>query len=83
MAAIFDDVLGYLLTFLERPGFTGELSVRYEAATPIGQPLEFRGRVTGREGRKIFAEGEAYADGKVVARSRATFIGIDTARIRP
>ncbi len=83
VSAIFDDILGYLLGFLEQPGFTGELTVRYEAATPIGQPLEFRGRVVGRDGRKIYTEGEAYADGEVVARARATFIAIETDRIRP
>lgn len=83
VSAIFDDVLGYLLTFLGEPGFTGELTVRYEAATPIGQPLEFRGRVTGRDGRKIAATGEAYAGDAVVARASATFVTIDPQRIRP
>jgi hypothetical protein len=31
VAAIFDDVLGYLLTLIQEPGFTGELTVRYHA----------------------------------------------------
>jgi acyl-coenzyme A thioesterase PaaI-like protein len=83
VAAIFDDVLGYLLTFLHQPGFTGELTVRYLAATPIGQPLEFRARVTGRDGRKLYSEGEAFADGAIVATARATFVAIETERMRP
>jgi acyl-coenzyme A thioesterase PaaI-like protein len=82
VAAVFDDVLGYLLTLNHEPGFTGELTVRYEAPTPIRQPLEFRARVTGRDGRKLYAEAEARSDGEVVATARATFVTIDLERIR-
>lgn len=82
VAAIFDDVLGYLLTLNHEPGFTGELTVRYEAPTPIRQPLEFRARVTGRDGRKLYAEAKARADGEIVATARATFVTIDLERIR-
>lgn len=82
VAAIFDDVLGYLLTLNHEPGFTGELHVRYHAPTPMGQPLEFRARVTGRDGRKLFTEAEALSDGEVVASASATFITIDLDRIR-
>jgi acyl-coenzyme A thioesterase PaaI-like protein len=82
VAAIFDDVLGYLLTFLQEPGFTGELTVRYHAATPIGQPLEFRARIRDREGRRVFTEATATADGEVVASATATFVVIDLGRFR-
>jgi acyl-coenzyme A thioesterase PaaI-like protein len=88
VAAIFDDVLGYLLTFQRTPAFTGELTVRYLAATPIGQPLQFRARVVGVEGRKIRAEGEAYAlaadgdRGAPVATATGLFIAIARERIR-
>ena len=84
VAAIFDDVLGYLLTLRQEPAFTGELTIRYLAATPIRERLEFRGRVVGSEGRKLFTEGEATtADGEVVARATATFVLIDMSRLRP
>ena len=82
VAAVFDDVLGYLLTLEHAPGFTGELSVRYLAPTPIRVPLEFRARVVGREGRKLHTEAEARADDEVVARAIATFVLIDPARMR-
>jgi len=82
VAAIFDDVLGYLGTLLQRPGFTGELTVRYLAATPIGQPLVFRGRVVRGEGRKVWTAAEATADGEVVATAEALFITFDPARLR-
>ena len=78
VAAIFDDVLGYLLSIHRQPAFTGELTVRYLAPTPVGERLTFRGRLVGREGRKIMAEGEATAaDGTVVATSTAIFVAVD------
>lgn len=83
VAAVFDDVLGYLLTLHQQPGFTGELAVRYLAATPIGQPLEFRARVTGRAGRRLLTAAEARAGGDVVAAATGTFVCIDLDRIRP
>lgn len=88
VAAIFDDVLGYLLTLRHTPGFTGELTVRYLAPTPISQPLQFRARVVGVEGRKLRAAGEAYAltpegeRGEPVATANGLFITIDPSRIR-
>lgn len=84
VAAVFDDVLGYLLTLLRQPAFTGELTVHYLAPTPIGQQLQFRARVTGRDGRKIRSEAEATdAAGKVVARATGLFISVDADRLRP
>jgi acyl-coenzyme A thioesterase PaaI-like protein len=82
VAAIFDDVLGYLLTLIQEPGFTGELTIRYHAPTPIGQPLEFRARIDGREGRRVATSAEATADGQVVASATATFVVIDPERFR-
>ena len=83
VAAIFDDVTGYLLTLLRQPAFTGELTIRYLAATPIDQPLEFRARVLHRDGRKIHTEAEAYANGDIVAKAEALFITIDASHMRP
>jgi acyl-coenzyme A thioesterase PaaI-like protein len=83
VAAIFDDVLGYLLTFLQEPGFTGELTIRYLAATPIDQALEFRARLVEREGRKLRTEAVATAGGETVAEAHATFIVIEPSRFRP
>lgn len=77
VAAMFDDVYGFVLTLMRQPAFTGELSVRYEAGTPIGVPLECRVRLSERQGRKLLMTGELTANGGVVARSKATFIAID------
>jgi acyl-coenzyme A thioesterase PaaI-like protein len=76
VAALFDDVLGFVLTMLGQPAFTGELTVRYEAGVPIGVPLQCRARLERRDGRKLFMTAELTDDGRVVARSKATFITI-------
>jgi acyl-coenzyme A thioesterase PaaI-like protein len=85
VAALFDDVYGFVLQINSQPGFTGELTIRYEAGVPIGVPLQCRVRMVGRERRKLFMEGEltVAATGDVVARSRATFITIDHSVFSP
>jgi acyl-coenzyme A thioesterase PaaI-like protein len=84
VAALFDDVYGFVLTMFSQAAFTGELGIRYEAGTPIGHPLECRVRQERREGRKLFMTGELIdaTDGAVVARSTATFIAIDPDQFR-
>jgi acyl-coenzyme A thioesterase PaaI-like protein len=79
VAALFDDVFGFVLALQQQPGFTGQLTIRYEQGIPIGVPLACRVRLDGRERRKLMMSGEltVVADGSVVARSTATFIGID------
>jgi acyl-coenzyme A thioesterase PaaI-like protein len=77
VAALFDDVFGFVLNFHRQPGFTGELTIRYEAGTPIGVPLECRVRLAERQGRKLLMTGELTDEGRVVARSKATFIAIE------
>lgn len=83
VSAIFDDVMGYLLTVHQIPAFTGELTVRYLAPTPMGVELTFRSWVTHRDGRRLLTEAEALAEGKKVASATATFIEVDPARFRP
>jgi acyl-coenzyme A thioesterase PaaI-like protein len=79
VAALFDDVFGFVLSIIGQSAFTGELAVRYEAGVPIGEPLECRVRLTDRDGRKLYLTGELTAGKQVVARSKATFIAIDRA----
>lgn len=83
VAAIFDDVMGYLLTVHGIPAFTGELTVRYLAPTPIGTELTYRSWMTHRDGRRILAEADAASDGDRIATATATFIEVDPSRFRP
>ena len=81
VAALFDDVLGYLLTLHRIPAFTGELTVRYHRPTPVGEELELRARVLGREGQRLQTAAEARAAGTLVASATAIFVGIDAAAL--
>lgn len=85
VAALFDDVFGFVLQINAQSAFTGELWVRYEAGVPIGTPLTCRVRLDRREGRKLFMTGELTETdgGAVFARSAATFIAIDPSQFGP
>jgi acyl-coenzyme A thioesterase PaaI-like protein len=76
VAAIFDDVMGYLLTVHEIPAFTGELTVRYLKPTPMGTTLHYDARVIHRDGRRLLTEANCVADGVTVATATATFIEV-------
>ena len=82
VAALFDDVYGFILQVRSQIAFTGELWIRYEAGVPIGEPLSCRVRLDRQEGRKLYMAGELTiaATGQVLTRSTATFIAIDPAR---
>lgn len=80
VAALFDDVMGYVLAILETPAFTGELKVRYHAPTPVGVDLEFRARLRERTGRRVIIDAEALHDGKTIATSEGLFITIPMER---
>ena len=83
VAGLFDDVFGFVLDVVQEAAFTGELTIRYEAPTPLHRPIACRGRLARREGRKLFIEGELVdlttAGQPVVARGRAVFISVDPA----
>jgi acyl-coenzyme A thioesterase PaaI-like protein len=82
VAAVFDDTMGLVLKVIATPAYTGELTVRYLAPTPVGEELEFRARLARREGRKLFMEAEATAlgTGRRIATARAVFIAIEWRR---
>lgn len=79
VAALFDDIYGFVLAIHLQPAFTGEIAVRYRAGTPIGVPLECRVRLAERQGRKLLMTGElrVIETGEVLVTSTATFIAID------
>lgn len=85
VAAIFDDVMGYQLSILKVPAFTGRIEITYRAPTPIDVPLVFRACVEAREKRKLHMSASAHADdGRVlIAEATATFIIIPLERFVP
>jgi acyl-coenzyme A thioesterase PaaI-like protein len=82
VAAIFDDVLGAILSMLKTPAFTARLTIEYLAPTPIGVELEFRARLRERHGRKLWIDGEAYHQGQRIAEADGLFVAIDMERVR-
>lgn len=77
VAALIDDVYGFVLALMSQPAFTGEITVRYVAGVPIDRPLECRARCVERRGRKLLMTAEVTDAGDVVATSTSTFIAID------
>lgn len=77
VAAVFDDVTGFVIGQLREPAFTGELTVRYLAPVPVDEPLEMRARLDGRERRKLFISGEVRHGDQVVATCKAIYITVD------
>src|SRR5438477_2115126 len=51
VAAVFDDLMGFVLSIVESPAYTAELTVRYRRPTPVGEEIEFRARLGDRRGR--------------------------------
>lgn len=74
VAAIYDDLLGYLLMLYGSIAFTAYLTVNYVAGTPIGEPIEFRVRIDRIEGKKLFLEGECRHGDQIVTTCEALFI---------
>jgi acyl-coenzyme A thioesterase PaaI-like protein len=79
VAAVFDDLCGFVLAFVGRPGFSGRLEVSFHAPVPTEVPVEFRVRLREQRGRKLIVEGEARLDGEVVATTEALMITVDQA----
>lgn len=74
VAAIFDDLLGFLLMLRGSIAFTAYLKVNYLAGTPIGEPIEFRARIERAEGKKLFLGGECRSGDEIVTTCEALFI---------
>ncbi|ROO83482.1 acyl-coenzyme A thioesterase PaaI-like protein [Actinocorallia herbida] len=74
-AAIFDQVLGMTAGMSGVPGFTATLELRYRRPTPLRVPLTLKARITRREGRKCWADGEITTpDGRVTVEATAMFV---------
>lgn len=77
VAAVFDDLMGFVLTIHESPAYTAELTVRYRRPTPVGEEIEFRARLVDRKGRRLHIVAEATdKSGTKIATADALFITI-------
>jgi len=76
VAAVFDETMGAVLTMTGTLAYTGSLTINFRAPTPIGEPLEFRARVTGHKGRRISIEANGASAGSTFADASGVFISV-------
>lgn len=76
LAAMFDSLLGVLPYKLtgRRGAFTGRLTVRYRALTPLDTDLVLTGRITDARSRRVTAAGQCHVDGVLTAEADALFV---------
>src|SRR5215213_3989523 len=74
-ASVFDDVMGYVNVIEGVAAYTYELTVRYLAGMPLGEPVEVRARMTDCDWatRRSTVVAEARSDGVLVAEASASF----------
>jgi len=84
VAALFDDIFGFVLGVVGETAFTGRLTVTYRAGTPLHQPLVCRVWPLSRDGRKLLMVGTLHTDDDaptLLAEADATFIVVDADRL--
>ena len=76
LAAMFDNLLGVLPYRLtgRKGAFTGRLTVRYRALTPLNAELVLTGSLTSVRSRRVTAAGQCHADGLLTAEAEALFV---------
>ncbi|MCW2571888.1 MAG: hypothetical protein JWO88_1946 [Frankiales bacterium] len=72
--AAFDDLLGVAQAASGQAGFTGTLSVRLVARTPLHQRIDYEAGVQSQSGRKVIAWGRSYCDGELLAEATGIFV---------
>ena len=77
VATVVDDLLGYLLYVVAKPGVTRKLEVEYLKPVLVDAPYEVRGRVDSVDGRKVWVSCEGRdAQGVVAFRGTGLFIEV-------
>ena len=70
----FDDLLGVAQAASGIAGFTGTLSVKLIAGTPLNRRIDYEAGVGEVTGRKVIAWGKASCDGVLLAEATGVFI---------
>ena len=64
VATVVDDLLGYLLYVVRKPGVTRTLEVEYLKPVMVGQEYAVRGRVDSVDGRKVWVSCDGHRPGR-------------------
>jgi len=77
VAALIDEVMGFVLSIHASPAYTGRLTITYRAPTPLGVEIEMRARLRARQGRKLEIEADAHHGTTLLAHAEALFITVN------
>ncbi len=77
VAALFDEVMGFVLSIHTTPAYTGRLQVNYRAPVSLGEELELRAQLSERRGRKLSMTAHAHQGGRLVAQATGLFVAVD------
>jgi molybdopterin converting factor small subunit/acyl-coenzyme A thioesterase PaaI-like protein len=80
VAAVFDDLVGFILGMVGQPGFTGRITVVYKAPVPTERPVEFRARMRERTERTLIVDAEVRLGELLLATCEATMVLVDGER---
>jgi acyl-coenzyme A thioesterase PaaI-like protein len=72
--AAFDDLLGVAQAASGTAGFTGTLTVRLVARTPLHERIDYEAGVQERSGRKVTVWGRSTLNGELLAEATGIFI---------
>lgn len=76
VAAVFDDIMGYVLLLIPQAAYTGKLVVNYRAPVPVGVDIDVRAWLVERDGRKLSLAATISHDGDVLCDAQALFIAL-------
>lgn len=80
VAAIFDQVMGFVLIMQGHPCVTAELAVKYHSPTPAHADLKLRAHETKRVGSRVFIEATCHHGSILTATASATFVLLKASR---
>lgn len=74
LALVYDELLGCVNVVNDLGGFTGTLTIRYNAISPVGKPIRMRGWIDRNEGRKTWAKGTMHHGDVLLSEAEGVFI---------
>ncbi len=77
VAALIDEVMGFVLSINATPAYTGRLTITYRAPMPLGVEVEMRAKLHSRHGRKLHIEADALHGSTLIAHGEGLFITVD------
>lgn len=77
---LMDCILGILIQAQDKRAVTARLEIDYRARTPLDEEVELHGRITRREGRKVWAEGWVAYAGTRTLEASGLFVEIGESR---